>query len=145
MNHARATIREAIVARLAAGGTAAGTRVHEHPTDPRTAFPALQVEDIGEQQQVPTMPGGPQRLVERTLLLEVTAELQQSGAYARARDELVADVERLLLETPIPGVREVRPAGYAPETLPGERPLAIGRQRFELFYMTTAADPATAR
>jgi hypothetical protein len=143
--HARATIRSAVVARLAAGATAAGTRVYEHPTDPRTAFPALQVEDIGEQQQVPTRPGGPQRLVERTLLLEVTAELQMAGAYANARDELVADVERLLLETPVPGVREVRPAGYAPETAPGERPLAIGRQRFELFYMTTAADPATAR
>lgn len=145
MNHARATIREAVVARLAAGGTAAGTRVYEHPTDPRTAFPALQVEDLGEQQQLPTLGGGAQRLVERTMLLEVTAELQQTGAYARARDELLADVERLLLDTPLPGVRDVRQAGYAPETLPSERPLAIGRQRFELFYLTTAADPATAR
>lgn len=143
MIHARATIRAAVVARLS-GATSAGLRVYDHPTDPRRTFPALVVEDVGEQQSMPTMPGGAQRIVERQLMLDVTAELQQVTAYARERDELVADVESLLLSTPIPGVRNVELMGYTPDTLPGERPLAIGRQRFSLTYMTTAANPSVA-
>ncbi len=143
MIHARSVIRDAVVARLT-GSTSAGLRVYSHPTDPRTVFPSLVVTDVMEQQSMPTMPGGPQRIVERVLMLEVTAELQESGAYARARDELVADVESLLLSTPIPGVRNVELMGYTPDTLPGERPLAIGRQRFAITYMTTAANPSVA-
>lgn len=144
MIHQRHVIREAIVARLAAGGTAAGARVYEHPTDPRTGFPALQVEDVAETQQMQTLPFGASATVERELLIDITAELQQTSAYARARDQLLADVESLLMSTPIPGVRVIRPAGYQAETLPGERPIALGRQRFALVYHTTAGNPAQA-
>lgn len=143
MIHARATIRAAVVARLS-GATSAGLRVYDHPTDPRRTFPALVVEDVGEQQSMPTMPGGAQRIVERQLMLDVTAELQQVTAYARERDELVADVESLMLSTPIAGVRNVELMGYTPDTLPGERPIAIGRQRFSLTYLTTAGNPSVA-
>ena len=143
MNHQRHIIREAIVALLAAGGTAAGARVYDTPTDPRTAFPALVVEDLGESQAANTMPGGPARPIERRLAIEVTAELQQVSAYARTRDQLVADVESLLAAASIPGVKSIVPVGYVPDRDgSGERPIAIGRQRFEVMYMTTQGNPA---
>jgi hypothetical protein len=144
VNHARHVIREAVVALLAAGGTAAGSRVYEHPSDPREDFPALQVEDVGEQQQAPSLPGGPDRTIHRELMLEVTAELLQVGQYARARDQLLADVERLIAYAAIPGVKYIVPAGYVPDQIAteGEAPITVGRQRFRVFYVTTQGDPS---
>lgn len=144
MIHVRHVIRQAIVDRLLSGSTAAGARVFDHPTDPRTVFPALVVEDFAETQSMPTAPGGPQRIVERELLIDVRAEVQQSGNYALERDQLIADVEALLMGAPFLGVRNIELRGYDATTQPGERPLAIGRQRFAITYMTTAADPSTA-
>lgn len=143
MNHQRHVIREAIVALLAAGGTAAGARVYDSPTDPRTTFPALVVEDIGEGQRANTMPGGADRPIERRMTLEVTAELQQVVTAARARDQLVADVEAVLAAAVIPGVKWIVPIGYVPDRDgSGERPIFIGRQRFEVMYVTTQGNPA---
>lgn len=143
MNHQRHIIREAVVALLAAGGTAAGSRVYDTPTDARTTFPALVVEDLGEQQSANTMPGGPGRPIERKLAIEVTAELQQVANVARARDQLMADVEALLAAASIPGVKWIVPTGYVPESgVAGERPIVIGRQRFEVMYVTTQGDPS---
>lgn len=142
MNHQRHVIREAIVALLAAGGTAAGARVYDTPVDVRTTFPALVVEDLGEQQQVYAVAAGGQRPVERLLVISVTAELQQNNAYARARDQLLADVEALLAVASIPGVKNIAPAGYTPDlSNDGERPVAVGRQRFEITYITPQARP----
>lgn len=144
MIHARTAIRQALAAALAAGGTAAGARVYDTPTDVRTAWPALVVEDLGETQSALTLPGGPGRRVERRLLLEVTAELQQVSGYAAARDALVADVEALAVGATLPGAKQIVPVGYAPElSNAGERPIAIGRQRFEVLYVTTQGDPST--
>lgn len=144
MNHQRHVIREAVVAVLAAGGTAAGSRVYDTPTDPRVTFPALVVEDLGESQRANTMPGGPDRPIERRMTLEVTAEVQQVAAYARTRDQLVADVESLLASASIAGVKWIVPMGYAPDRDgSGERPIAIGRQRFEVMYVTTQGNPAS--
>ena len=47
MSHVRTTIRQAVVATLIAAGTAAGSRVFDHPYNPRKTFPALVVEDLG--------------------------------------------------------------------------------------------------
>lgn len=144
MNHQRHVIREAIVALLTAGGTAAGARVYDTPTDPRVAFPALVVEDLGEDQRANTMPGGPARPIERRMVIEVTAEVQQISAYARTRDQLLADVESLLAAAVIPGVKSIVPTGYVPDRDgSGERPIAIGRQRFEVMYMTTQGNPSS--
>lgn len=144
--HHRRTIREAVVALLAAGSTSAGARVYDEPYDPRQAFPALSVWDVTEQQQAPTRPADSGRPIERTLLLEVRAEVQQAGTqHARIRDDLLADVERLLATTPIAGVKSVKPAGYAPQRdMSGDLPVNVGRQRFEFLYYTTQGDPSTA-
>jgi hypothetical protein len=144
VNHARHVIREALVAALAAGGTAAGARVYDHPTDVRTAWPALVVEDLGERQDAVTMPGGSARRLERRYEVEVTAELQQTTGYARARDQLIADVERIAVTATLTGAKWIVPTSYTPDqTNAGERPIAIGRQRFEIGYHTTQGDPAT--
>lgn len=144
MIHARAAIRQALVAALAAGGTAAGARVFDTPSDVRTAFPALVVEDAGELQSAPTLPGGAGRLIERRLALEVTAELQQVSGYAAARDSLIADVEAIAATAALPGVKQIVPTGYAPDlSNNGERPIVVGRQRFEVLYVTTQGDPST--
>jgi hypothetical protein len=140
--HFRSTVRTAVVALLAGAGTAAGARVFDTPTDPRATFPALVVEDVGEQQQ--RLSGrGSSATVRRTLLLEVTAEVQQNTGYARMRDELIAQVETALAAASIPGVQDLVPAGYAPDAvLGGERPIALGRQRFALTYITPQGAPA---
>lgn len=144
MNHARHAIREALVAALAAGGTAAGSRVHDHPADVRIAWPALVVEDIGERQDAPTLPGGADRQIHRRYEVEVTVELQQVSGYARLRDQVLADVERIAVTASLPGVKYIVPAQYMPDmSTAGERPIVIGRQRFEIFYITTQGDPAT--
>lgn len=146
MIHARSAIRQALVAALAAGGTAAGARVYDTPSDVRAAWPALCVEDIGEMQAAVTLPGGPARLIERRLLLEVTAELQQASGYAAARDALVADVETIAVHAALPGVKQIVPSGYQAElSNQGERPIAVGRQRFEVLYVTTQGAPDTPR
>jgi hypothetical protein len=144
VTHARTAIRQALVAALAAGGTSAGARVYDTPTDVRTAWPALVVEDLGETQSALTLPGGSARRVERRLLLEVTAELQQVSGYAAARDALVADVEAVAVGATLPGAKQIIPAGYAPDlSNAGERPIVVGRQRFEVLYVTTQGDPST--
>ena len=144
MNHQRQVIREAIVAALVSAGTVAGARVYDNPTDTRTSFPALTVEDLGEQQQANTMPGGGARPIERMLMIEVTAEIQQTATPARVRDQLLADVERVIGGLSIAGVKSIVPTSFAPDRDgSGERPIFVGRQRFDVFYVTTQADPAS--
>lgn len=144
MIHARTAIRQALVAALAAGGTAAGSRAHDTPSDTRTTFPALTVEDVGELQAATTLPGGPGRIVERRLRLQVTSELQQTAGYAAARDSLVADVEVIAVNAVLPGAKSITPIGYQPDLSNiGERPIAVGRQLFEVIYLTTQGDPST--
>lgn len=144
MIHARTAIRQALAAALAAGGTAAGPRVYDTPSDVRTAFPALVIDDLGEQQAAVTLPGGPDRRVERRLMLEISAELQQVAGYAAARDALLADVEAIAVNAALPGVKQIVPVGYVPDLAnTGERPLVVGRQRFEVLYVTTQGDPST--
>lgn len=144
MTHERTRIRAAITALLAAGGTTAGNRVHEEPTDARRVFPCLTVEDLGEQQRPSSMGGGiGSRAIERVLMLEVTAELQQN-THAAARDELIGQVEVLMANAAIPGVKDIQPAGFAAEkSALGEHPCVSARQRFIVVYITPQGDPTT--
>lgn len=144
MIHQRKVIRQAITALLAAAGTAASTRVYDTPGDPRTSFPALTVEDLGETQQVTSTFGGMAgRMVERSLVIVVSAEVQQNADYAGARDDLLAEVEAALANSAIAGVKVITPTGYQPDTtFAGERPIAVGRQRFDVTYVTTQGNPA---
>ena len=144
MNHARHVIREALVAALAAGGTSAGARVYDNPSDVRQAWPAIVVEDMGERQNATSLPGGSSRTIDRRCEFEVSVELQQTTGYAKARDQLVADVERIAVTATLPGAKWIVPTGYTPDlSNAGERPIAVGRQRFEVGYFTTQGDPAT--
>lgn len=143
MAHARKLIRQAVVALLAGGGTAAGARVYDHPNDPRRTFPALTVEDAGEQQAPQTLPAGPGRVIQRSYGFVVSAEVQQIADYAATRDDLLAEVE-VLLSAGIAGVKSITPATYMPDMdHTGERPIAVGRQRFEALYYTTQGAPGT--
>jgi len=146
MSHQRHVIREAVVALLAAAGTAAGTRVYDSAYDPRTAFPSLLVEDQGEDQSVVPVysAGRAGRRIDRTLTLTVTAEVQQTTHYARERDALLAQVEVALANAVIAGVKDIAPAGYRPDTsMAGDMPITIGAQRFLVTYSTTQGNPAT--
>lgn len=146
MVHQRYIIREAIVALLAAAGTAAGARVFDSAYDPRTAFPALMVEDFGEEQAVvgTYAAGRANRKVDRTLRLVITAEVQQTTHFARARDQLLAQVEVALANAVIVGVKGITPSGFQPDTsVAGDRPITLGRQRFDVSYTTLQGDPAT--
>lgn len=143
MNHKRIDIRNAIAALLIAGNTAAGPRVRKSPTDPAQACPLLDVEDLGEQQAARSLAGGPDRVIERELIIEVSAKLYETGDYITARDQLIADVERLMAYAAIPGVKYIAPAGFTPDqSNDGERPIAVGRQRFRVFYITPQGDPS---
>lgn len=146
MNHQRQIIREAIVAGLITAGTTASTRVYDTPVDPRTQFPAITVEDTGEGQEVTSGMGGGwgNRLVERTLQILVSAEVVANATYAKDRDQLLASVEAAMSGMTIAGVKSISPTGYQPDLdNSGERPIAVGRQRFEVAYVTPQGNPAS--
>lgn len=145
MAHARKTIREAVWALLKSGATAADSRVYDHPNNPRTAFPALVIEDAEEPQQGLTMPAGASRILERRYAFVVSAEVQQVSGYAAQRDDLLAQVEVLLAAAGIGGAKSITPTHYhADMDHTGERPIAVGRQRFEALYLTAQGAPGTA-
>ena len=146
MSHARQTIRDAVVAALKAAGTLASTRVYATVYDPRTTFPALCVEDGGEDQAVVTHyhAGRVNRRIDRTLTLVVTAEVQQLANYATTRDSLLAQVEVVLANLVITGIKDIAPAGYRPDlSVAADLPITIGAQRFTLTYTTTQGAPGT--
>lgn len=147
MSHQRRLIREALVALLASGGTAAGANVFDHAYDPIQAFPALDVMDVGEQQSAESLPADAGRPIERVLTLEVSAKVKQISNYARTRDDLLAQVEVLFASAAlgIPAIKAITPAGYAPAFEQGaEQPIAVGRQRFDVLYFTPQGDPSTS-
>ena len=145
MNHQRHVIREAIVALLAAAGTAAGTRVFDHPYDPRETFPALTVEDDSEAQSAMAIHSAVSGPLERNYRFVVTAEVQQSDNAARQRDQLLADVERLLAAASLAGVKSITPLSYQPSQHDsGQKPIRLGHQMFEAIYVTPQGDPSTA-
>lgn len=145
MIHHRHIIREAICAALAAGGTAAAGRVFDEPHDVRTVFPSLSVWDVAEDQRAESMmvESLADRIIGRQLTIEVRAEVAQVATAGRTRDQLLADVERILSTVPIDGVKSITPAGYAPQRdNTAELPLLVGRQRFEITYYTSQGDPS---
>lgn len=146
MNHQRHVIREAVVALLAAAGTAASTRVYDTPYDPRTVFPAITVEDTAEDQDASEFGSGQaNRAINRTLHLIVSVEVQQIANYARTRDQVLADVEAALANAVIAGVKSITPTGFRGDMgVSGERPIAIGRQHFAVWYVTRQNNPATS-
>lgn len=149
MSHLRKLIRTAIVNLLLDGGTLAGARVLESAYKPRIQFPALLVAYVGEDQEVAGPVGGPDRMVNRTLHLDVHAEVQQAANAEDVRDDLLAQVEALIAAVAtsgvIPGVRDIVPVGLrVQEFHEGEKPITVGRQRFAVTYFTTTGDPSAA-
>ena len=145
MNHQRKQIRAAIVALLQSASTAASTRVYDTPVDDRTVWPALVVEDAGEDQRVGSGFGGMAgRMIERTINIVITAEVKQTTGYAGARDDLIGQVEVALATSGIAGVKVITPSGFQAElSAVGDQPVALGRQRFEVEYFTTQGNPET--
>ena len=151
MAHARTTIREAVAALLAAAGTAASTRVYESPNEPRSRFPALVVCDPEngdvEDQGATTLPGGPDRTIERRYRFDVRCEVQQNSGFAAARDSLAAEVETeiasALINSPaLSGVKQITPAGFDVRyEQVGEHPITVGIQHFTALYFTRQGAP----
>jgi hypothetical protein len=155
MSHARRTIREAVVTALAGAGIVAAGRVHDHPYNPRTAFPALVIEDVGanfsdgnvtEAQSIMAL--GTQVDIERRYRFAVIVEVQQSTQAARERDDLCAEVETAMDAAfnagDIPGVKHVHPIAYqASDSNEGEKPIRRGLQVFEALYITPLGAPST--
>lgn len=150
MSHYRRTIREAVVAALAAAGTAAGANVFDHPFNLRKTFPALVVEDVGanfsdgnvtEVQGLQDLHGN----VERRYRFAVIAEVAQAADSAGARDDLVGEVEAAVAAMAVPGViGPIRPLAYsAGDSNEGDRPIRRGMQVFEATYITPYGDPST--
>ena len=145
MNHARADIREAVVAALIAAGTTAGTNVDEEPYDLVETFPHLSVDDDSETQEPMTMHATASVPLQRSYRFIVSAQVQQNTTASRARDQLLADVEACLAAAVLPGVQSIRPLSYQPaQRDEGQRRIRIGHQLFEAVYVTTQGDPSTA-
>lgn len=157
MTHARRAIREAVVTALAGAGTAAGTRVFDHPYNPRKEFPALVVEDFGanysdgsvtEAQAINAL--GTVADVARSYRFVVISEVQQSSNAAGARDDLCAQVEAAISAAfdsgDLAGAKHVHPRAYTSADSngnEGEKPIRRGVQVFEAFYITPLGDPTT--
>lgn len=149
MSHVRTTIRQAVVATLIAASTAAGSRVFDHPYNPRKTFPALVVEDLGanfsesnitEAQAFMDLNGN----VERRYRFAVIAEIQQSDAAAAERDDLIAEVEVALFAASIDGVQTLSLIDYqSGDDNTGDKPIRRGLQIFEALYVTPAGDPTS--
>lgn len=153
MSSARADIREAVVAVLKAAGTAAGQDVFDHPSRPRTQFPALVVEDAGaafsdggvtETQGPATLPGD----LMRAYRFVVIAEVKQGDTAPRQRDELIGEVESALIAAfdakQLPGVLQLELRAYqANDNNFGELPSRRGMQMFEATYVTARGAPGT--
>lgn len=146
MAHHRAVIREALRVTLAAAGTLAGSRVYVNPTDDRTTFPALVIEDDREGQAALTLPAGSSRVIERRYRFEVRAEVQQVTGYSDTRDTLLAQVETALAASGVAaGVKAITPNGCDfRQDNNGERPVQAGVQGFEALYFTTQGAPGAA-
>jgi len=143
--HRRRVIRQAVVQGLIDAATAAGSRVFDHAWNVRDTLPAIVVEDLSEDQQTPTFGAGAARHLERRLLLQVSAELDSLGNPAADRDDLLAEIEVAVAGLQLPGVQAIVPAGYdSDEAMNGGRPLVVGRQRFEVTYLTPMNNPAVA-
>lgn len=148
MSHLRKVIRGAVVTLLRDGNTLAGDRVLDTAYKPRVRFPALVVLCLAEDQQVMGL-GDTERLVDRTMHLDVHAEVQQAANAEDVRDDLLAQAEALIATVAtsgvIPGVRDIVPVGLRIEEFhEGEKPITVGRQRFAVTYFTTTGDPSAA-
>ena len=71
-------------------------------------------------------------------------DVDEGGLGARQGTRLGRVIDDIGVGVAIAGVRNVELAGYTQDTVPGERPIAIGRQRFVLIYITAANNPAAA-
>lgn len=149
MTHLRQVIRSAVVELLRQGDVLPSGQVLDTAYKPRVRFPALVVLCPSEDQQVQSQVGGADRLVDRTLHLDVHAEVQQAANAEDTRDQLLAKAETLIAEVAtsgvIPGVRDIVPVGMRVEEFhEGEKPITVGRQRFAVTYWTTTGDPSEA-
>lgn len=151
MNHQRKLIRKAIVALLVGADTLA-REVRDSAYKPRLKFPALLVLSVGEDQQVLSEQGlgaFSDRAIHRVMHLDVIAEVQQNTDAEDVRDDLLGQVEVLLANAAeagsIPGIKDIQPVAMRAEhSGEGEKPIEVGRQRFQITYLTPQADPASA-
>lgn len=143
MTHMRTTLRAALVDRLLAAGTAAGSRVFDAPYNHRNTFPAICVEQVAESQQLQSvMSGSANAIVERGLQIEIKAEISQIDGYQTALDAICEQIEAAASTLSVAGLKNIQAAGYSQdEVMTDNAPVTIGRQRYVLTYYTTQAAP----
>ena len=141
--HHRSVIRKAAVKALIDARTLADGRVYDHPWNERTVLPAIVVEDMGEGQEATTFGNGAARAIERSFTLQISGELQPLDDMPETRDDLMAQIEVAMAGLQLPGVKAAVPIGYqADEATAGGRPVVVGRQRFQVTYITPMNNPA---
>lgn len=149
MAHARTTLRADIVAALIAAATPAGSRVY---TEERVAklteaeLPAIRVLVQSEAQER-TGKGSNRRdsLIERNATVLVTYETAQTAGFITAADGALALIEIAMATLTSAVIKDIKPQQVLFDIDDsGALPLYSAAQQFEVFYITTQADPATA-
>jgi hypothetical protein len=141
--HHRTVIRRAAVRALIDANTCAGDRVFDHPWNERDTLPAITLEDLGEFQEAPDYGFERARTIQRRLTLQVSGEVEALDDWAAVRDDLMAQIEAAMAGLQVVGVKQVVPVGYSPDgPNNGARPTLVGRQRFEVTYLTPMNNPA---
>jgi hypothetical protein len=151
MAHLRKQIRDAVVTTLTGLSTTA-SRVYSGRATPLAvdASPSLLI-DVGAEQIVTSSmgAGARNRLLERTLEIEVRAMVKAVSGYLDTLDAIVLEVEQALAaEQSLDGLaKSVQPAGYdAPEIDgQGEKTVAELTLRFNVTYYAALNAPDTPR
>jgi hypothetical protein len=153
MIHARTLILDAIATAIRDARTSAGSRVHVHPRNDRTEFPALVIEEYGAKHSEGTATEAQGSIdmagsIERRFRIALITEIQSTSDPVRARNSLLAEVEAAIaaahLAGSIPGAKTITPVGYAADDSDNsDRPIRRGVQVVEVQYFTPAGDPTT--
>jgi hypothetical protein len=148
-DHVRTQIRKAITAALT-GLTTAGDRVFEsypHPLQDKD-LPGLKIDTVLPGQINPGSMGGKARLLERQLLVSVTACVKQNAGYQDVVDAMLFEAEVALANDNTLGglckwIRPFTEPGF--DTAPGERTSQAATQVFEVVYVTALNAPNVPR
>lgn len=145
-DHVRKQIRAAAVTALT-GLTTTGTRVKDSPVHPlqETELPGLRVFTPAESSQVLSM--GSTRTRERLVTLMVEACVKSVTGYANSVDLIAKEVEIALdANNTLGGLcTYVEPRGFEEDQDgDGDKPVAVGRMKFEVLYRTRKGAPDVA-
>ena len=145
-DHLRAQIRAAAVSALT-GLTTSGARVKDSPVHPlqESDLPGLRIFTQAESAEITTM--GATRKRARTLTLVVEACVKAATGYATSVDLMAKEIEVALdANNTLGGLCKYIDPGTFEEVQDGaaDKPIAIGRMKFEVVYHTRKGSPDVA-